>query len=147
MDRDCHMYINPSLMQVNDVKSNLNQIGYDIDMIHQMMAGLVSFFIVNSFLLTNLKLCSFVVYYWTGRKAWSYRRKAGGCFSTKIMFCFCSIHSWTIYRLLYLIFAKQDMTNSGLYYLMQVAGGIKDGINAKLYKVRYYYSLILYKVA
>ncbi|MFS7921889.1 hypothetical protein Hanom_Chr03g00242231 [Helianthus anomalus] len=31
---------------VNDVKSNLNQIGYDIDMIHQMMAGLVSFIIV-----------------------------------------------------------------------------------------------------
>ncbi|KAL8195388.1 hypothetical protein R6Q57_025791 [Mikania cordata] len=64
---------------VNDVKSNLNQIGYDIDMIHQMMAGL-------------------------------------------------------IYRLLLVIFVQQDMTNSGLYYLMQVAGGIKDGINTKLFK-------------
>ncbi|KAJ0801432.1 hypothetical protein HanPI659440_Chr03g0117181 [Helianthus annuus] len=63
---------------VNDVKSNLNQIGYDIDMIHQMMAGL------------------------EGK--------------------------------LDLIEGKQDMTNSGLYYLMQVAGGIKDGINAKLFK-------------
>ncbi|XP_076924452.1 uncharacterized protein LOC143586888 [Bidens hawaiensis] len=63
---------------VNDVKSNLNQISYDIDMIHQMMAGL------------------------EGK--------------------------------LDLIEGKQDMTNSGLYYLMQVAGGIKDGINAKLFK-------------
>ncbi|KAI3804917.1 hypothetical protein L1987_26798 [Smallanthus sonchifolius] len=63
---------------VNDVKSNLNQIGYDIDMIHQMMAGL------------------------EGK--------------------------------LDLIEGKQDMTNSGLYYLMQVAGGIKDGINAKFFK-------------
>ncbi|KAI7744967.1 hypothetical protein M8C21_006464 [Ambrosia artemisiifolia] len=63
---------------VNDVKSNLNQIGYDIDMIHQMLTGLEG----------------------------------------KID----------------LIEGKQDMTNSGLYYLMQVAGGIKDGINAKLFK-------------
>lgn len=63
---------------VNDVKSNLNQIGYDIDMIHQMVAGLEG----------------------------------------KID----------------LIEGKQDMTNSGLYYLCQVAGGIKDGINAKLFQ-------------
>ncbi|KAK9049904.1 hypothetical protein SSX86_005725 [Deinandra increscens subsp. villosa] len=63
---------------VNDVKSNLNQIGYDINMIHQMVAGLEG----------------------------------------KID----------------LIEGKQDMTNSGLYYLMQAAGGIKDGINAKLFK-------------
>nr|XP_043628500.1 uncharacterized protein LOC122599945 [Erigeron canadensis] len=63
---------------VNDVKTNLNQIGYDIDMIHQMVAGLEG----------------------------------------KID----------------LIEGKQDVTNSGLYYLCQVAGGIKDGINAKLYQ-------------
>ncbi|KAI3708137.1 hypothetical protein L2E82_37225 [Cichorium intybus] len=63
---------------VNDVRSNLNQIGYDIDMIHQMVAGLEG----------------------------------------KID----------------LIEGKQDMTNSGLYYLCQVAGGIKDGINAKLFQ-------------
>ncbi|KVI02081.1 hypothetical protein Ccrd_019659 [Cynara cardunculus var. scolymus] len=61
---------------VNDVKSNLNQIGYDIDMIHQMVAGLV----------------------------------------------------------IQLGFLGQDMTNSGLYYLCHVAGGIKDGINAKLFQ-------------
>jgi len=30
----------------------------------------------------------------------------------------------------------QDMTNSGLWYLCQVAGGFKDGLNAKLFKVR-----------
>ncbi|CAH1444751.1 unnamed protein product [Lactuca virosa] len=63
---------------VNDVRSNLNQIGYDIDMIHQMVAGLEG----------------------------------------KID----------------LIEGKQDVTNSGLYYLCQVAGGIKDGINAKLFQ-------------
>ncbi|KAL4581389.1 hypothetical protein LXL04_017603 [Taraxacum kok-saghyz] len=63
---------------VNDVRSNLNQIGFDIDMIHQMVAGLEG----------------------------------------KID----------------LIEGKQDMTNSGLYYLCQVAGGIKDGINGKLFQ-------------
>ncbi|GKG06878.1 hypothetical protein Tco_0329847, partial [Tanacetum coccineum] len=33
-----------------------------------------------------------------------------------------------------LIEGKQDVTNSGLYYLCQVAGGIKDGMNAKLFQ-------------
>ncbi|XP_071736720.1 uncharacterized protein [Rutidosis leptorrhynchoides] len=60
---------------VNDVKSNLNQIGCDINMIHQMVSGLEG----------------------------------------KID----------------LIEGKQDMTNSGLYYLCQVAGGINEGVNAK----------------
>lgn len=63
---------------VHDVKSNINQISYDIDAIHQMVVGLEG----------------------------------------KID----------------LIEGKQDVTNSGLYYLCQVAGGIKDGINAKLFQ-------------
>jgi hypothetical protein len=30
------------------------------------------------------------------------------------------------------------MTNSGLWYLCQGAGGMKDGLNTKLFQVRYY---------
>nr|GEV55467.1 hypothetical protein CTI12_AA035910 [Tanacetum cinerariifolium] len=65
-------------LKVHDVKSNINQISYDIDAIHQMVVGLEG----------------------------------------KID----------------LIEGKQDVTNSGLYYLCQVAGGIKDGMNAKLFQ-------------
>ncbi|KAM7503702.1 hypothetical protein LguiB_002606 [Lonicera macranthoides] len=63
---------------VHEVKSNLNQIGYDIDIIHRLVSGLEG----------------------------------------KIE----------------LIESKQDMTNSGLWYLCQVAGGLKDGLNAKLFQ-------------
>nr|GEV55465.1 hypothetical protein CTI12_AA035910 [Tanacetum cinerariifolium] len=60
---------------VHDVKSNINQISYDIDAIHQMVVGL------------------------EGK-----------------------------------IDLIEDVTNSGLYYLCQVAGGIKYGMNAKLFQ-------------
>lgn len=30
----------------------------------------------------------------------------------------------------------QDLTNSGVYYLCQVAGEMKEGLNAKLFQVR-----------
>lgn len=63
---------------VNEVKSNLSQIGFDVESIHQMLSGLEG----------------------------------------KIE----------------LLESKQDMTNSGLWYLCQVAGGFKDGLNAKLFK-------------
>ncbi|XP_059661160.1 uncharacterized protein LOC132307425 [Cornus florida] len=63
---------------VNDVKSNLNQIGYDIDIIHQMVSGLEG----------------------------------------KID----------------LLESKQDVTNSNVWRLCQIAGGIKDGLNAKLFQ-------------
>nr|GMC99933.1 uncharacterized protein LOC109148217 [Ipomoea batatas] len=61
---------------VTEVKSNLNQIGYDIDLIHQMVSGLEG----KIELLEN----------------------------------------------------NQDITNSGLWYLCQVAGEIESGQNAKL---------------
>ncbi|GMY09764.1 hypothetical protein FCV25MIE_05003 [Fagus crenata] len=61
---------------VNDVKSNLSQIGFDVESIHQMLSGLEG----------------------------------------KIE----------------LLESKQDTTNSGLWYLCQVAGGFKDNLNAKL---------------
>lgn len=32
-------------MQVNEVKTNLSQIGFDVEMIHQMVSGLVSWYI------------------------------------------------------------------------------------------------------
>ncbi|KAA8524776.1 hypothetical protein F0562_011199 [Nyssa sinensis] len=63
---------------VNEVKSDLSQIGYDIETIHQLVTGLEG----------------------------------------KIE----------------LLESKQDMTNSGLWYLCQLAGGFKDGLNAKLFQ-------------
>uniref|UniRef100_A0A5B7AUZ3 DUF1664 domain-containing protein n=1 Tax=Davidia involucrata TaxID=16924 RepID=A0A5B7AUZ3_DAVIN len=63
---------------VNEVKSDLSQIGYDIETIHQMVTGLEG----------------------------------------KIE----------------LLESKQDMTNSGLWYLCHLAGGFKDGLNAKLFQ-------------
>ncbi|BBG99933.1 Protein of unknown function D [Prunus dulcis] len=60
---------------VNEVKSNLSQIGFDVELIHQMVAGLEG----------------------------------------KVE----------------LIESKQDATNSGLWYLCQVAEGFKDGLDAK----------------
>ncbi|XP_057955293.1 uncharacterized protein LOC131149150 isoform X1 [Malania oleifera] len=63
---------------VKEVKSNLCQIGFDVEIIHQMVSGLEG----------------------------------------KIE----------------LLQSKQDMTNSGLWYLCQLGGGIKDGPNAKIYQ-------------
>ncbi|KAI8010319.1 hypothetical protein LOK49_LG06G01263 [Camellia lanceoleosa] len=60
---------------VSEVKSNLNQIGYDIEIINRMVSGLEG----------------------------------------KIE----------------LLESKQDTTNSGLWYLCQLAGGVKDGLNTK----------------
>ncbi|KAI8010318.1 hypothetical protein LOK49_LG06G01264 [Camellia lanceoleosa] len=60
---------------VSEVKSNLNQIGYDIEIINQMVSGLEG----------------------------------------KIE----------------LLESKQDTTNSGLWYLCQLAGGMKDGLSTK----------------
>ncbi|KAF3663884.1 hypothetical protein FXO38_01751 [Capsicum annuum] len=64
---------------VRDVKANLNQIGFDINSIYEMVSGLL-----------HNKLCLFN-------------------FPT-----------------------PQDVTNSGLWYLCQVAGGIKDGQGTKV---------------
>ncbi|KAK4365503.1 hypothetical protein RND71_016861 [Anisodus tanguticus] len=61
---------------VRDVKTNLNQIGFDINLIYEMVSGLEG----------------------------------------KIE----------------LLESNQDVTNSGLWYLCQVAGGIKDGQNTKV---------------
>jgi hypothetical protein len=33
------------------------------------------------------------------------------------------------------VFIEQDVANTGIWYLCQVAGGIKDGINAKFFQV------------
>jgi uncharacterized protein (UPF0335 family) len=63
--------------EVNDVKDDLSQIGFDIEAIQQMVAGLEG----KIELLEN----------------------------------------------------KQDVANTGIWYLCQVAGGIKDGINAKFF--------------
>ncbi|KAI8558184.1 hypothetical protein RHMOL_Rhmol04G0070000 [Rhododendron molle] len=63
---------------VSEAKSNLNQIGYDIDIINQMLSGLEG----KIELLEN----------------------------------------------------KQDMTNAGLWYLCQFAGGAKDEMNSKLFQ-------------
>ncbi|KAF8694817.1 hypothetical protein HU200_037914 [Digitaria exilis] len=64
--------------EVNDVKDDLSQIGFDIEAIQQMIAGLEG----KIELLEN----------------------------------------------------KQDMANTGIWYLCQVAGGIKDGINTKFFQ-------------
>lgn len=64
--------------EVNEVKSNLSQIGFDIEAIHQMVSDLEG----------------------------------------KIELLEC----------------KQDMTNSGLWYLCQLTGGIQDGRNTGLVK-------------
>ncbi|CAN6211077.1 unnamed protein product [Urochloa humidicola] len=64
--------------EVNDVKDDLAQIGFDIESIQQMVAGLEG----KIELLEN----------------------------------------------------KQDVANTGIWYLCQVAGGIKDGINAKFFQ-------------
>lgn len=64
--------------EVNDVKADLSQIGFDIESIQQMVAGLEG----KIELLDN----------------------------------------------------KQDATNAGIWYLCQIAGGIKDGINAKFFQ-------------
>ncbi|THG21401.1 hypothetical protein TEA_008497 [Camellia sinensis var. sinensis] len=64
---------------VSEVKSNLNQIGYDIEIINQMVSGLEG----------------------------------------KIE----------------LLESKQDTTNSGLWYLCQLAGGMKDGLSTKPFQV------------
>ncbi|KAJ7960306.1 Protein of unknown function (DUF1664) [Quillaja saponaria] len=63
---------------VNEAKSNLSQIGFDVELIHQMVSGL------------------------EGK--------------------------------LELLESKQDMTNSGLWYLCQLSGGFKDGVNTKKFK-------------
>uniref|UniRef100_A0A0A9DT00 DUF1664 domain-containing protein n=1 Tax=Arundo donax TaxID=35708 RepID=A0A0A9DT00_ARUDO len=64
--------------EVNEVKDDLSQIGFDIEAIQQMVAGLEG--------------------------------KIG------------------------LLEEKQDATNAGVWYLCQVAGGIKDGINARFFQ-------------
>ncbi|XP_021273724.1 uncharacterized protein LOC110408911 isoform X1 [Herrania umbratica] len=63
---------------VDEMKSNLSQIGSNVEMIHQMVAGLEG----------------------------------------KIE----------------LLESKQDVANSGLWYLCQFAEGVKDGVNAKLFQ-------------
>ncbi|KAG5551653.1 hypothetical protein RHGRI_009916 [Rhododendron griersonianum] len=65
-------------LAVSEAKSDLNQIGYDIDIINQMLSGLEG----------------------------------------KIE----------------LLDSKQDMTNAGLWYLCQFAGGAKDEMNNKLFQ-------------
>ncbi|KAJ6319486.1 hypothetical protein OIU78_014997 [Salix suchowensis] len=62
---------------VDEMKSNLSQIGYDVESIHEMISGL------------------------EGK--------------------------------LELLESKQDATNSGLWYLCQCAGGLKDGLGTKAY--------------
>ncbi|WVZ65359.1 hypothetical protein U9M48_014736 [Paspalum notatum var. saurae] len=64
--------------EVNDVKDDLSQIGFDIEAIQQMVAGLEG----KIELLEN----------------------------------------------------KQDVANTGIWYLCQVAGGLKDGINTKFFQ-------------
>ncbi|KAK9663923.1 hypothetical protein RND81_14G006500 [Saponaria officinalis] len=66
------------LNDVNDVKSNISQIGFDIESIRDMIYGL------------------------EGK--------------------------------LELLENKQDLTNSGVWYLCQVAGGIKEGLNGKFFQ-------------
>jgi len=65
--------------EVNDVKVDLSQVGFDIEAIQQMVAGLEG----KIELLEN----------------------------------------------------KQDVANTGIWYLCQVAGGIKDGINTNFFQV------------
>lgn len=64
--------------EVNDVKTDLSQIGFDVEAIQQMVAGL----------------------------------------EEKI----------------YLLDNKQDAANAGIWYLCKMAGGIKEGINAKFFQ-------------
>ncbi|KAB1220338.1 hypothetical protein CJ030_MR3G009798 [Morella rubra] len=79
---------------VNEVKSNLSQIGFDVASIHQMLSGLEG----------KVELL-----------------ESKQCF-------------WVIDIFLHFLPTSQDMTNSGLWYLCQVAGGIKDGLNTRLFE-------------
>ncbi|PHT92208.1 hypothetical protein T459_00090 [Capsicum annuum] len=82
---------------VRDVKANLNQIGFDINSIYEMVSGLEGKIeLLESNQLHN-KLCLFN-------------------FPT-----------------------PQDVTNSGLWYLCQVAGGIKDGQGTKVIQMYSYF--------
>lgn len=38
-----YIHVEFACLQVSEAKSNLNQIGYDIDIINQMLSGLVSY--------------------------------------------------------------------------------------------------------
>lgn len=41
-----------------------------------------------------------------------------------------------LYVTVFSLYIEQEMTNTGIYYLCQVAGGIKDGFNTKFFQVR-----------
>ncbi|KAI8001894.1 Protein DETOXIFICATION 42 [Camellia lanceoleosa] len=81
--RDCD-YNRQLRLSVGEVKPNLNQIGHDIEIINQMVFGLIE-----------------------------------------------------------LLESKQDTTNSGLWYLCQLAGGMKDGLNTKPFQLQETLNVIL----
>ncbi|KAG5593441.1 hypothetical protein H5410_043955 [Solanum commersonii] len=82
---------------VRDVKANLNQIGFDINLIHEMVSGLEG----------KIELLE----------------------SNQLHHNLC----------LFNIPTPQDVTNSGLWYLCQAAGGIKDVQNTKVIQMYSYF--------
>ncbi|KAG5551650.1 hypothetical protein RHGRI_009916 [Rhododendron griersonianum] len=80
---------------VSEAKSDLNQIGYDIDIINQMLSGLEG----------KIELLDSKQY---------------------------SI--WLMFGCFFIFYSTQDMTNAGLWYLCQFAGGAKDEMNNKLFQ-------------
>lgn len=45
---------------------------------------------------------------------------------------------WLMFGCFFIFYSTQDMTNAGLWYLCQFAGGAKDEMNNKLFQVRYF---------
>lgn len=131
-------------MQVNEVKTNLSQIGFDVEMIHQMVSGLVSWYIFfNMFFYVTqkcFKLIGVLMLYLligsTGREGRLYWEQTGyisGYATTLEIFYFLFVF---VVIDLTLLFSIQDATNSGLLYLCQVADGVKGQLDTKPLQVR-----------
>lgn len=58
--------------------------------------------------------------------------------SIRTMDAFSVLYFWLIFGYFLIFYSTQDVTNAGLWYLCQFAGGAKDELNTKLFQVRYF---------
>ena len=129
-------YGNITCMQVDEMKSNLSQIGYDVESIHQMISGLVSCDAASYFLslvLIEGCLCWLLISLKSQQEG-----KLELLESKQVSFSLLT--QWVPSNNLqwlrnFWIHAMQDTTNSGLWHLCQFAGGFKDGLGTKVYQV------------
>ncbi|KAF7145628.1 hypothetical protein RHSIM_Rhsim04G0046400 [Rhododendron simsii] len=100
------------IVLVSEAKSNLNQIGYDIDIINQMLSGL------------------------EGKIELLESKQVGWLLSSgSVRTVMPSMYSiWLMFGYFFIFYSTQDMTNAGLWYLCQFAGGAKDEMNTKLFQ-------------